>query len=116
MQRKEHRPNDLPFWGADRDLMDRPGVPREVSPRPMGNAHWIQPEQQPLDEAARTRPEMETTRKTPIFSTALPPRGLSGKLRLIAYTIPDHRVRHWMLCIVADRVDEVQALFRRTRT
>lgn len=115
MHKKEHRPNDLPFWGADRSLTNRPGVPRESTPHPMGNAHWIKPEQQPFDEEAPVMPEMTVTRKTPVFSTALPPRGLSGKLRLIAYTIPDHHVGHWILCITADRVDVVEGLFRGPR-
>ncbi|MDI1447894.1 hypothetical protein [Polyangium sp. 6x1] len=115
MHTKEHRQKDLPFWGADLSLEDRPGLPRETSPRPIGRAHWTRPEQQPLEDAPRTRPEMAATRTTPVFSTALPPRGLSGKLRLIAYGIPDHRVSHWMLCIAADRVDVLEDLFRRSR-
>ena len=114
MQTKKNRPMDMPAWGSDLRPEDRPGVPRETSPHPMGNAHGTEPEQQPLEEAAETRPEM--TRKTPVFSTAVPPSGLSGKLRLIAYTIPDHRVSHWFLCLAADRVDVIEARFRRPRT
>jgi hypothetical protein len=114
MQSKENRPTDVPSWGADLRPEDRPGVPRETSPHPMGDAHWTEPAEQPIEDAARTRPE--ATRPTPVFSTATPPRGLSGKLRLIAYGIPDHRVSHWMLCLLADQVDVVEGLFRRART
>ncbi|MRG94990.1 hypothetical protein [Polyangium spumosum] len=107
MGKMNHRSNDLPFWGADLGPEDRPGVPRETSPHPMGNT----PAQQPLEDAARTRPEK--TRMTPVFSTALPPRGLAGKLRLIAYAIPDHHTSHWMLVLAADRVDVIEGLIRR---
>ena len=113
MQTKENRPVDGPSWGADVRPEDRPGVPRETAPHPMGNAHWTEPAQQPLEEAAEARPER--TRDTPVFSTAVPPRGLSGKLRRIAYGIPDHHVSHWFLCLAADQVDVVEGLFRRSR-
>ena len=45
---------------------------------------------------------------TPVYSTALPPRGLSGLLRRKAYTIPDHKPQRWMLLLAADRVDVLE--------
>jgi hypothetical protein len=45
---------------------------------------------------------------TPVYSTALPPRGLSGVLRRAAYKIPDYKPRRWMLLLAADRVDVLE--------
>jgi hypothetical protein len=44
-------------------------------------------------------------RDTPVFGTAQPPQGISGLVRRRAYAIPEHRVRHWMLLLLADRLD-----------
>jgi len=51
----------------------------------------------------------DLVRLTPVFSTAVPPHGLSGVLRRIAYQIPDHRVRHWLVLMAADRVDVIES-------
>jgi hypothetical protein len=41
----------------------------------------------------------------PVFGTAVPPRGLSGAIRLLAYRLPDHYPSHWFLLMIGDRVD-----------
>jgi hypothetical protein len=41
----------------------------------------------------------------PVFGTAVPPRGLSGAIRLLAYRLPDHYPSHWLLLMLGDRVD-----------
>lgn len=56
--------------------------------------------------------QRDVVRPTPVFGTALPPRGLSGALRTRAYAIPEHRARHWLLLLVADRVDVVETWVR----
>ena len=98
-----------PYRGIDRNPERRPGVPREVPPYPLHGAHWTTPEQQPSD-GMKIAPG-QRDRETPVFSTALPPRGLSGAIRRMAHRIPDHRVSHWLLLLVADRIDVAQSLF-----
>ncbi|MFO7177060.1 MAG: hypothetical protein DIU78_000035 [Pseudomonadota bacterium] len=97
---------DVMGWGVDRRLEDRPGVPMEQSPpRPVGSPTWQVPEQQRSERA----PLVAATRTlTPVYSTALPPRGLSGALRRAAYRIPDYRARRWLLLLLADRVDVIE--------
>ena len=56
--------------------------------------------------------QRDVVRPTPVFGTAQPVRGISGALRTRAYGIPEHRARHWLLLIVADRVDVVEAWLR----
>ncbi|APR78737.1 Hypothetical protein A7982_04084 [Minicystis rosea] len=98
---------DIPFWGIDLDPADRPGVPYEHAPRPVPGAHWIKPARQiatvPVLKAAGVE------RLTPVFGTATPPHGLSGVLRRVAYRAPDHLARHWLLLLVADRVDAIES-------
>ncbi len=44
----------------------------------------------------------------PVSGTAQPPRLLSGALRRAAYRIPDRRTSHWLLLLLADRVDVLE--------
>ena len=99
---------DIPGWGVDGDPSARPGVPMVSKPRPRGGAHWKQPERQPPpDFPVLKRAELDEL--TPAFGTAAPPKGLSGVLRRVAYAIPENRVRHVMLLLVADRVDVLES-------
>lgn len=103
--------DDLPTdvsngWGADHSPFERPGIPQESHPpQPLASAHWLVPEQQ-----ATTEPPLvgRGLALTPVFSTAVPVRGLSGALRKWAYRIPDYRARRWLLLMVADRVDVLE--------
>jgi hypothetical protein len=97
---------DIKGWGVDADLADRPGVPAEMEPpRPLGNMSLGFPAQQsngPSAVQSASRP------LTPVYSTSLPPRGLSGVLRRAAYKIPDYKARRWLLLMLADRIDVIE--------
>lgn len=95
-------------WGVDLRPEDRPGVPRETEPRRLAGAHWVEPPQQPITSPILTRADLE--RPTPVFSTALPPNGMTGAIRAKAYEIPGHFVRHWALLLLADRIESLQNL------
>ena len=94
----------IPGWGADLDPHDRPSYPREsLELRPPG-ATWRLPEQQSHD-GYRER-SIEHADLTPVFGTAQPLRGLSGRIRRHAYDrYSEARTAHWLLLIAADRVD-----------
>ena len=47
---------------------------------------------------------------TPVFGTSVPPAGLSGQLRRLAYRGPEDRMRRWLLLTLADRVDVGEGL------
>src|SRR4030081_1190733 len=53
----------------------------------------------------RGEPGSPDKRRPPVFGTAVPPRGLSGAIRLLAYQLPDHSPSHWLLLMFGDRVD-----------
>lgn len=89
--------------GFDESPEMRPGVPRETEPRPAEGSHWTAPDRQTARRGHLHRKGLD--RLTPVFGTVQPPRGLSGLVRRIAYRVPEHRARHWMMLLVADRID-----------
>ncbi|RYZ06163.1 MAG: hypothetical protein EOO73_17305 [Myxococcales bacterium] len=91
----------------DQNPVDRPGVPQEMDPpAPLGNAHWIRPDQQ----RSEAQPVIGHGRPlTPVYSVENPPRALSGLIRRAAYRVPDYRVRRWVMLMLADRVDVLES-------
>lgn len=105
----------IPGWGADLDPADRPQVPREsLEWRPEG-ATWDLPEQQPHD--GRRERSIEHADLTPVFGTAQPLHGVSGRIRRLAYDrYSEARLAHWLLLIVGDRVDVAGGVARSLAT
>lgn len=105
----------IPGWGADLDPADRPSVPREsLDLRPPG-ATWDLPEQQPV-HGYRER-SIEHADLTPVFGTAQPLHGLSGRVRRLAYDrYSEGRLAHWLLLVVGDRVDVAGSTLRSLAT
>jgi len=98
----------IPGWGSDLDSEQRPGVPRDAAPD-------IGPENLYIDVTAqvprhRIHKSTEHAQLTPVFGTACPPRGLSGRLRDAGYRYSEGRLARWMTLMFADRVDMVEGL------
>lgn len=92
--------------GSDGSRLQRPGVPQERQPpEPLASAHWLEPDQQRATEEPLVGHGLTLT---PVFSTALPVRGLSGALRRVAYRVPDYKARRWLLLMAADRIDVLE--------
>jgi hypothetical protein len=100
----------IPGWGVDLDPKDRPAVPKENFNPGATGAHWDFPERQ-VERWPRER-STEHQFLTPVFGTACPPRGLSGAIRRYAYRFSEGRARHWLLLMLADRVDVLESTFR----
>src|SRR3954447_18756424 len=94
----------IPGWGVDLDPRDRPSVPRERFAPGTTGAHWDFPERQP--ETWPRERSVEHAFVTPVFGTAQPPTGLSGAIRRFSYDrYSEGRAAHWLLLVLADRVD-----------
>jgi hypothetical protein len=95
-------------WGADLDHANRPAYPMERTPPRLEGVHWTDPEDQPL----RMKVYHSTERPgiTPVFGTSAPPTGLSGKIRDVAYKLSENDIRHWLLLLLADRVNVVEGI------
>jgi hypothetical protein len=105
------RPDELrariPGWGADLNPADRPAFPRE-QPGIETGAHWDLPEQQ--QGGARREMSVEHRRLTPVFGTAQPLEGIPGVIRRRAYAAySEGQTAHWLLLVLADRVDAAAA-------
>jgi hypothetical protein len=97
----------IPGWGADLDPRDRPSVPKLRYQEDLTGAHWEFPERQP-ENYPRER-SIEHGTLPPVFGTAQPPTGLAGALRRFSYArYSEGRAAHWLLLVLADRVDAVE--------
>src|ERR687893_2509007 len=94
----------IPGWGVDLDPADRPSYPKlRYAPESTG-AHWRFPDRQSGAEG-RER-SIEHAFVTPVFGTAQPLHGASGRIRGLAYRrFSEARLAHWLLLIAGDRVD-----------
>jgi hypothetical protein len=94
----------IPGWGVDLDPADRPSVPKLQFQEDLSGAHWEFPDRQP-EKWPRER-SIEHEFLTPVFGTAQPPKGLSGVIRKYSYRrFSEARAAHWLLLMLADRVD-----------
>ena len=98
----------IPGWGADLDHANRPGYPMERTPPRLPGVHWDQPSQQP--QSVEVLHSIERPGITPVFGTTLPPSGLSGRLRRVAFKYSESDLRHWLLLLAADRINMVEGL------
>lgn len=101
-------PPDVPGWGADLDPERRPAVPMEHTPPDGTGAHWTEPE--PMRTDVEVFHSIERPTMTPVFGTAVPPRGLSGVMRRVAFRYSEAQMSHWLLLLAADRVDVIEGV------
>ncbi|MDB5776928.1 MAG: hypothetical protein JWP38_3061 [Herbaspirillum sp.] len=95
-------------WGADLDHKNRPAYPMERTPPRLEGAQRTQPVDQPV--RSKVYHSVERPGITPIFGTSTPPSGLSGKIRDVAYKLSENDIRHWLLLLLADRVNVVEGI------
>jgi hypothetical protein len=96
----------IPGWGSDLDPKNRPAVPKEKTPPHGTGAHWTQPEKQ--IQRVKIHRSVERRELTPVFGTSCPPKGLSGFIRDQAYKLSEGRNAHWMMLLLADRIDVLE--------
>lgn len=99
---------DVPGWGADLDRAKRPAVPKE-RPAPRLPAH-AQRQPSPQGSSVEVLHSIERPGLTPVFGTSVPPSGLSGHLRRWAFGFSENDLRHWLLLLLADRVNVAEGL------
>ena len=95
-------------WGADLDHANRPAYPRERKPNRLEGVHWHDPA--PQAQTVEVLRSNERPAMTPLFGTTVPPSGVSGGLRRLAFRYSENDLRHWLLLLAADRVNMVEGL------
>jgi hypothetical protein len=107
-RRQIDRSAEIPGWGSDLDRSVRPGVPRDKAPQIGGENLYI--EVTPQQPPHRIHKSTEHGQLTPVFGTSCAPRGLSGRLRDIAYRYSEGRLVRWIGLMFADRVDVIEGV------
>lgn len=100
--------NTVPGWGADLDHANRPAYPMERTPPRLENVHWEQPSPQPI--TVEVLKSTERPGISPVFGSTLPPRGLSGVVRRLAFRASENDLRRWLLLMLADRINVIEGL------
>jgi hypothetical protein len=95
-------------WGADLDHANRPAYPMERMPARLEHPPAYEPEQQAVTTTVFH--STERPRITPIYGSTVPPRGLSGRLRARAFKYSENNVFHWLLLLIADRINTMEGL------
>jgi hypothetical protein len=93
-------------WGVDADKSVRPNYPMWKIPSEGTGAHWGVPAQQPnfKDFVSLERPG-----PTHVFGSTVPPSGLSGFVRKLAFKkFSEGHWEHWILLLMADRIGIVE--------
>lgn len=88
-------------WGSDADKKNRPAHKMWHLAAKGTGAHWITPMQQ---RKFKDFISIERPRVTRVFGTSVPPKGLSGLIRKVAFKSSEGTFSHWMLLLFADRV------------
>src|SRR4051794_19405761 len=95
-----------PYAGVDLDPARRPGYSSLRGIQPWPNSRPV------ITRQAKTVPVFMHGRSNksfpPVFGTDCPPHGLSGLVRKLAYSYPDHLARHWLMLLASDRIDSAE--------
>ena len=97
----------IPDWGVDLDPSQRPAVPMERTPPRLEGVHQHPAQQAQTVEILHS---IERPGITPVFGTSVPPSGVSGWIRRRAFQRSESDMRHWMLLLLADRVNVAEGL------
>lgn len=103
------KPN-IPGWGTDIDRGKRPAFAMERAPGDHeGHDHsHAEPVQQQRDIevlVSNERPHI-----TPLFGTGPEPSGVSGAIRRFAFRFTENDIRHFMLLLLADRINVAEGI------
>ena len=96
-------------WGIDADRDNDPTYPmKHRTDAEQEGYSWDRPEQQPIDrEVLRS---IERPNVTAVYGTSMPPRGLSGMIRRLAFRSSESSYGHWLPLLIADRVNVVEGI------
>jgi hypothetical protein len=100
---------DIRGWGVDADPLNDPTYPiRDRRGDDSRGADWERPTQQMSD--VEVLQSVEHNRRPAVFGTATPPAGISGAIRRTAFGYSESQWAHWLLLMLADRVDMVEGV------
>ena len=104
-------PSKIPGWGVDVDRTNDPTYPmRDRSGDDSPGMNWRRPPLQAPDvEILRS---IEHNRLPAVVGTSTPPSGLSGVIRRAAFRYSESQWAHWLMLMLADRINVVEGVFQ----
>jgi hypothetical protein len=98
-------------WGVDADPQNDPTYPmRERAGDDKRGMSWVRPAQQPTE--VEILHSIERPNVTAVFGTSSPPSGVSGMIRRLAFKRSESKWSHWLLLMLADRINVVEGVFQ----
>jgi hypothetical protein len=103
------RYKDIPGWGMDADRDNDPTYPIK---RYTGDDHQrLNYERAPQQEVdIEVLQSIERPTITRVFGNSTPPKGVSGAIRRYAFKYSESNALHWMVLLMADRVNVVEGI------
>lgn len=96
-------------WGIDADPKNDPTYPMKDRTNGEHEGYsWERPTQQPIN--IEVHHSIERPNVTAVFGTSVPPSGLSGMIRRMAFKYSENEYSHWLPLILADRVNVVEGI------
>ncbi|HLO59522.1 MAG TPA: hypothetical protein VK179_12320 [Bacteroidales bacterium] len=97
-------------WGIDADPRNEPNYPMK---KYTGDDHnRLNYEKPPMQESdIEVLHSIERPGLSAVYGTSVPPSGLSGLLRRLAFRFSESSYYHWLPLILADRVNAVEGVF-----
>lgn len=94
-------------WGVDIDPKNDPTYPmKKRTDEEIEGYTWDRPPLQPVDiEVLRS---VERPNITAVFGTAMPPKGLSGSIRRLAFKKSENSYGRWLPLVLADRIGVIE--------
>lgn len=109
MENTNNNYKDIKGWGIDADPSDNPNYPiKQYNGDDHQRLNWQRPPLQPV--TVEILKSVEHPRMPAVFGTTVPPSGLSGKLRRIAFKYNESEYRHWLNLLLADRINMIEGL------
>lgn len=100
---------DIPGWGVDADPQNDATYPmRDRQAADARAMTWDRPAQQPAD--VEVLQSVEHNRLPAVFGASVPPSGLSGAIRRKAFAYSESQMAHWLLLMLADRVNVAEGI------
>jgi len=108
----DHSKDHIPGWGMDADPENDPTYPmKHRTGADHERLNYEKAPQQPID--IEVFHSIERPNVTRVFGTATPPQAVSGAIRRYAYkNFSESTATHWMMLILADRVNVVEGLIQ----
>jgi hypothetical protein len=96
-------------WGIDADPKNDPTYPiKHRTDVEQKGYTWERPPQQPID--VEVLHSIERPNVSAVFGTSVPPSGLSGQIRRLAFKASESEYGHWLPLLIADRVNVVEGI------